>query len=414
MAIQQGALIESADYNSIAAGVNKLWADTSNLSTRTDAWSTANLIVDSVGNGTTREFSFTVNPDSGDFLVVSVNNVTTNAYGLITNGIRFNSAPPNGHSIKVYNRQNHRFGWGQTQAVHPISEGENIRSRANHGRETIDANLNYLIDTINLIDHRTGNVSGSTMLSRTSSGNDIHATEYEDIQNYANNGHAVTRNNYWLTPFSTMLNSEETFTRTASWDNILIGTMRYTWDNYNEFRYFFNSGGWIRAEIMLTGGSGQGYANWEQVISQQGALMLDYNTVRSTGGGLSSNIGAYELTTAFQKVFESSGPRAPVSENLLVGEYSQFDDLVMVWDARLVENQPIGKFSLEFKVTLDDKNLNATTNGNISFRAGSKTANDVNDTVPSSLSSVSAPRFTVTRYKPTITAANEFTTSDDS
>jgi len=54
--------------------------------------------------------------------------------------------------------------------------------------------------------------------------------------------------------------------------------------------------------------------------------------------------------------------------------------MVMVWDARIVENVPLaGNISIDIRVTMNDLNLNQTFVGSTTYRGGYLIADDVVD-----------------------------------
>lgn len=406
MAIQTGDLIEIAHYNDLALEVNRLFSDnTSSL-----VWSTSDLILDTTASagGDPAGTQFLLSADPGtDFIVVTVNNVTLTSsdYNIVAGpNIEFVDALAASAVLKVYHRHNHRFGWGQTASVYPIVSGDTIRSDETTLQAYLESNTNNLIDKINIMEDRT---TGPTELTRVTVGELIEDDEWL-LMTTTINTDILTGSEYWGNDIATITSAAQTFSRTTTWDNVLIGEMRYTWDNYNSFRYFFNSGCDIRANVAMTGSApNQGYVNWNQVTNTMGSLILDYDTASQTGsGGVSEGFGAYELTNTYQTIFTSGSPSAPVDSSGDFDEYGDYSALVMVWEARIQENTPsAGNISVDIKITMHDQNLNTTTQGTSTCNGGYKLADQITD---------NSAVFSMTANTPTLTVLSNFTSGDDS
>lgn len=405
MAIVIGDLIEAQHYNEIALEINRLFSD----NTVSLAYETSNLVVDEVlasAQGAGYMTSMAPAPNDGDFLVVTVNNITLKTsefsvnYGAAT--ITINIPLAASDFLKVFNRQEHRFGQGQQASVYPITGGELIRADETTLQAYIESNTNNLVDKINIIEDR---ISGPSELTRFSQGKVIEATDKTDIQD-AIAADILTGDNYWRNDIATVQSNADSFTRTFNWDNILIGEFRFSWDSYNEMRYFFNTGCQLRNRVDMTGDeNNQGYFNWNQVCADMGELILDYDTASQTGiNGTSEGIGAYELTSIYQVVFTSASPSAPKNSDGLYEEYDEYANfglLRLVWEARILQDVPsAGNVSIEIRVTLDDNDLNDTTIGTVSMFAGYKTADDVID---------NSAVFSITDYIPATDGFNNFT-----
>lgn len=415
MNLVTGGLIEIADYNALALEVNRLFSD----NTVGLDWSSSNIILNRTVTGSTlvagTPVSFDVsglNLDSSQFLVVVVNtgtgwrtllptvNYTVN-YLPNPETITFTTSYAISSQIKVYLRQAHRFGWGQQASVYPISAGNPILADEQTLQAYLEANVNNLIDKTNIMEFRT---DGPSSLTRVAQGALIYATDKTTISSTIA-ADITSGSNYWKNSEATVLPNVLSFTRSAPWTTRLTAATRWSWDSYNEMRYFFNTGGEIRAAIVTSGSSlNQGYVNWSQVANDMGTLVLNYDTAFQTGiNGISNNIGLYELTEDYQTIFTSGSPSVPVDDEGNFDAYAGYNDLVIVWQARIVEDAPsAGKISVDVRAILDDRAYSQTFDGNISYQAGYTRANDVTD---------NSAVFSVDDYLPTIAQQENFTVS---
>ena len=414
MSLVSGGLIEIADYNELALEVNRIFSD--NVASR--AWATSQLVLNDAASGSgeaagaTRQLSPA--PIASDFLVVTINNITqvnmsdyTVSY---TNPVTITFLDPLAASaqLRVYNRQTHRYGWGQLASVYPVDAGDPILADESTLQAYLEANINNLIDKVNIMEDR---VDGPSELTRIATGKIIEFTDKTLIQTTIDTD-ILANDNEWSNELATAVGQAESFTRTADWNNTLIGVMRYSWTSYDRMRYFLNSGGELRASVVMTGNnSNQAFSNWNQVATTMGTLRLNYNTAFQSGtNGVSSNLGAYALTTEWQTIFTSGSPPTPFADNGDFDEYGDFDDygtytnLTMNWQARIVDNAPLtGNISLDIRVTLNDLDLNETFVGTTTYRGGYLLADPV---------SKSSAVFSMVANTPTLAVETSFTDSD--
>jgi hypothetical protein len=188
-----------------------------------------------------------------------------------------------------------RTGWGGT----PIPF-RNISITA--------ADMNSIVDRCNL----GGDIVNSfgVSISQIVPGSKILASQYNemltaawDIVPFINNIEAAE-----LSIVSGVQNS-----RTSGWgspgtiDNII----RFTFSNFNDSRYFWNSGGALSISMGAAGGSTSNYTNFVTLFSTMGTITFDYQSTAQSGSGgsVSSGIGFYDLTTSWQQIFQQDiGP----------------------------------------------------------------------------------------------------------
>lgn len=409
-----GGLIEIADYNDLALEINRIFSDT----TTNLAWSTSNIVLDDVvgGSGEPANATRTLSPSPviTDFLVVGVNGITLDIdvdYTIVfgaTVEITYLDALPANAILKVWNRTSHRYGWGQQASVHPITVGQGILADETTLQAYLEANVNNLIDKVNIMEVHTG---GPSALTRVAPGGLIYAADKSLITS-AIETDITTGTNYWQNDLGTVIADALVFTHTYDWNNVLTGETRHYWENYDAFRYFFNSGNELRGNLSMTGDPlNQGYTNWSQVCTLMGTLSINYDTSFQSGAnGRSTGLGAYDLTTEWQTVFISGSPRFPVDSAGEYGineygeneydEYGVYSDLVITWDARIVENVPnIGNIALELRTIMSDSSLNVTTVGTTTYRGSYLLADTIID---------NSATFSQTANVPTFLASNAF------
>lgn len=411
MALVSGSLIEIADYNDLALAVNNIYSE-GNINL---AYTTSNLIHNTLASGAGESAgavkTLAPTPVLGDFIVAIVNNITlidgvdyTIDYGL--SQITYIGALAANAVLKVYNRNSHKIGWGQQASVYPISAGDPILADEAVLQAYLEANVNNLIDKTNIMTERVGSV---VELTRVAEGALIFATDTTTITSTIN-AEVLTGNVYHNNDIATVSPSVNSFTRTETWETLLVGIFEWKFTDYNQFRYFFNTGSEIRCNVAMTGDiQDSGYNNWSQVVNTMGSLIIDHDTAGQTGtNGITSNIGAYELTSIFQTIYTSGSPAAPVDGDGTgpgvpgpPSPYGDYSNLVLKFEAKIDETG--GTFSVQIRVTLDDTSfINQDIVGTTTLNAGYKLADNITD---------NSVTFVNTAFTPTISVIEDFTTN---
>lgn len=93
-----------------------------------------------------------------------------------------------------------------------------------------------------------------------------------------------------------------------------------TFSNNNNFLGFFNAGGNIELSFTMVGaGSDDKSQGWEEMINNIGTVTIDYTGTQVTGTGLAqNNIGIYDLTTSYTKIYEKLGSGIYTNNDLFV------------------------------------------------------------------------------------------------
>ena len=94
--------------------------------------------------------------------------------------------------------------------------------------------------------------------------------------------------------------------RSSSWNGLIYHEVAVTFSSANARRFFFNTGGEIRISANNTGASTPKGLDWNQLCSQVGTIKFSSeSTISTTGSG--SSIGNYDLTSAFQNIYQKIG-----------------------------------------------------------------------------------------------------------
>ena len=95
-------------------------------------------------------------------------------------------------------------------------------------------------------------------------------------------------------------------TRTSSWNGLIYHEVAVTFSSANARRFFFNTGGEIRISANNTSASTPKGLDWGLLCSQAGTIKFSAESTISTAGG-GSSIGNYDLTSAFQNIYQKVG-----------------------------------------------------------------------------------------------------------
>lgn len=197
-------------------------------------------------------------------------------------------------------KTNHRFGWGSTNIDAAVPSSTLITAER----------LQLLVDRVNvMVDHI--NVTDSVLVFAAPSGRTsvaanapVRAEDLNLVESKINNTVLVSNNHITVDPtnasaITAIPNSGGPYVRTDPWSNKITAEHKWSFDDYNHARYFFNSGGQLRVALEMSGGSTTGYFYWSDVLAEMGVLSLTWNNVLqsfSVAQGTSENKGFYDLT----------------------------------------------------------------------------------------------------------------------
>jgi len=186
-------------------------------------------------------------------------------------------------------------GYGQTVQSADVYTGNQIT------KAQWDA-LRY--DIINIKYHQTGTVPS---LVSVNVGDPIGYGASSPNSNYDTVLTSAITNRFDLETSQSITSLVGTPTYSSSWQSTATLTITVTFTTANEARYFFNSGGKIRINSSLTGGSGTAQVNaWRNFLTTTGTKEFGANT--------DPTVNYYTLTNSYQRYFIGS-QSTPYSSN---------------------------------------------------------------------------------------------------
>ena len=389
MVIARGTLISAENFNNLAELTNLVFADAtpdaayvpiiaSNLPSNFAAsnmifWISENDPAFQTVSPGLGPFQLSVIPIAGDFVIVQIGDeVKKQGYSinLITGMITFTAPLPVATRVMVFNRTSHIFGWGQT-AVDEVA----IASTVNV------ADLNKIIDRSNIMLARIGDDSEVDRLLPQTNVLAIHKNQLNTIIQSE-----VIDTSLHITTTLADLIEHTSISRTTAWNDKLQGSFSFVFQNYQQARYFFNSGGQLRTRLAVTGDvANPGTLTWKGIADAMGSLILSWDRATQSGfGGVSNLKGFYHLTDEWQTIFSSGGPGGGPGYNYSYSYsysygygYSGYSNLRAIFDAKYsIVNT--SEFSIDIRVVMEDLDYNfEPTTGTVSLTALSRNPADI-------------------------------------
>lgn len=146
------------------------------------------------------------------------------------------------------------------------------------------------------------------------------------------------------------ISTKSDITRSTTWSSTIDCTFDLAFGSEDAARFFFNTGGTIRIALSHPDTSTSQDSNWNAILSDLGYIILSAKTTTRTGtGGTPQNIGYYDLTTSFQRIFDGT--------NIGTSYYSANDVYV---DAHYLGGTTNGArgHTVRIRVTLQDQHTN--------------------------------------------------------
>lgn len=133
--------------------------------------------------------------------------------------------------------------------------------------------------------------------------------------------------------------------RTSSWNGSIQSEFNVIFDTADQRRYFFNAGGQLRFQGVITAASTQRGTFWQDLIGNPGEIQLGYNFVQNTGSsnGVSfpaGTIGNYNLTNSYQTVFRKDASSGLYSDSFWRIEARESTDRIINFKITLVNDGP--------------------------------------------------------------------------
>lgn len=285
------------------------------------------------------------------------------------------------------------YGYGQTIVSSTVSSGNTI---------TAAQWTSLRFDVINAIIHQTG-TTPSAVLVRT--GDVIDDRASDPVINYNTLTTQARENRFDLAPSQSVtsaIGSSKTYT--SGWSSLASLTCTMTFNNANEARYFFNSGGNVKITTTRVGGSATlQNDSWTALLSEAGTQLF------KASAGEENNY--YTLTDEYQIIYELSSSAAYADntyrisakcdvENNNTGTATEVDIKVELIDAYIDpdivagfpadENLPIDQVDGTLTITLEEQKA-----------SGVLQPVEVADGGPTGSFSITSPSYTVSNITAT-------------
>jgi len=225
----------------------------------------------------------------------------------------------------TFGNGNQSYGWG----------GSNV-SAVVAGNDMLASEMNALIDRCNVGEDICNSVSGQ--LSQIVAGNVVTAAEFNAIETKSD---LIDTNRLDIEAAELSLTAGGNSVRSTNWGVPINCTFRYTFSNFAEARYFFNSGGALNIYGTITGystGTGWDGEGIDEMLTDMGTLLMNYTQTTRSGPIITSSIGYYDLTTGYQTLYSATGS----------GAYGYPSEVTILIEARYGSS---GAY-VEFRVTL--------------------------------------------------------------
>ena len=215
--------------------------------------------------------------------------------------------------IAVLGNGSGNSGYGQQARIvsTAVAEGTKV---------TINEWANLRFDIINAYKHINGSnpttavVSEGNTIRYTSSFTpdtgtlDVPQKQYDD---WADN---ITTNRFTIGAGESSTTAATTSSRTTAWVSQCECVIQFYWDNANDARYWFNSGGKIRISAARSGGAGTAQnTSWTSLLSAAGTQNFG-GAVPSTGTTPNNGTNWYKTTSTFQ-TFYTATASSPYGSN---------------------------------------------------------------------------------------------------
>jgi len=133
--------------------------------------------------------------------------------------------------------------------------------------------------------------------------------------------------------------------RTSSWNGSIQSEFNVIFNDADQRRYFFNAGGQLRFQGVITAASSQRGSFWQDLIGNPGEIQFGYNFVQNTGStnGVSfpaGVIGNYDLTQSYQTVFRKDANAGLYSDSFWQIEAREESDRTIIFKITLVNDGP--------------------------------------------------------------------------
>lgn len=253
------------------------------------------------------------------------------------------------------NFEEHSCGWGQASAEPTVSITDIITTEhTNQLLSQLNAGLYHQSDDSVLVPHFSTTVIDSSYITSTIE------SEITSMGLAANRFKALD-NAFTRTEKVTIVSD----IATPSWANTINSIGKAEFANYNEARYFFNSGGKIYITLDQDGVNSDA-RSWDSIFDTTGLINVRaVDTVNEGSNVVAVTKGFYDITPngAYTEVFSVNGYVA-------AGEYSGSAYSNRSIKVFLKADEVGGKFNVYIKVTLTDDLTSGTINAELTCDFG--------------------------------------------
>jgi len=189
------------------------------------------------------------------------------------------SSPPANATAKA----NQQFGWGNDAATFAYA-----------GKKITATLVNEVVDRLNLSADHVGSIYN---LDRVIVGQKVTANIWQDIQTVATD---VNNKKNIAAAGQTAISVLGNIARTGGFGSLLNYTVNLQFADYDRARYFFNSAGSIRLNLLRTGGTSVD-SQWDPVYQKLGTVSVSLTNTTSTSANIiSEGKGFRDLTATDQ------------------------------------------------------------------------------------------------------------------
>lgn len=151
-------------------------------------------------------------------------------------------------------------------------------------------------DIVNILYHQNGELPN---IITVNAGDVIQYGAGHPNTNYDTLLETATANRFRIAASQSVVTSKGSATYTSAWSSSAQFTLTVTFSTADQGRYFFNSGGKIRLNTVISGGTGTAQYNaWVNFLNSVG--------IRSFGADTDPSINYYTLTNSFQTYYQNS------------------------------------------------------------------------------------------------------------
>ena len=211
--------------------------------------------------------------------------------------------------------QNGTEGYGADVASYPVDKNTDIvqaehinniyadilRSKI-HQAGPSDPDIRQVVENLTVVAEETSyNVSGEGAETPDPEGAFKGIADYERIMD------VVETDKFLIHPTQGTLTQAVSSVRTNSWNGLIFHEIKVTFRNADHRRHFFNTGGELRFSANNSNSvQGKGL-DWSTLLRDIGTVVFNHNSTISTGDGNGTNLGNYDLNSAFQTIYDKVG-----------------------------------------------------------------------------------------------------------